>query len=126
MAAKRRLQERFFAYVRRGRTVAEALRLLGLGPSQAHNWLKDGRAGRDLWYEHQYRRLVGPTGKTRHRCDRFFALLATGRYSIAGAARAAGWDATTPYAWRRRRPDLWARVVESIEAAKAAEGRRAA
>lgn len=125
--AKRRQQERFFALVRRGRTVAEALREMGLCSTQAQNWLKDGRRGRDRWFEHEYRRLIGPTGKTRTRYERFFALLATGEYSVYGAARAAGWDDATPYRWKRARPDLWARVTETREAAKgAAEGRIAA
>lgn len=117
--AKRRQQERFLALVRGGLTVAGALGRMGLGHSQAQNWLKDGRHGCDRWFEHEYRRLLGPTGHTRQRYDRLFAALATGA-SIPRAATAAGLSSACVYRWRTRRPDLWARVTETMAAARAA------
>ncbi|MCE7937636.1 MAG: hypothetical protein DYG90_03365 [Chloroflexi bacterium CFX6] len=114
---RRRLQHEFLARVERGQSMAEALRELGLGPSQANNWLKLGRHGRDAWFEREYRRLLGPTGRTGSRFKLFLDELRRGA-SMTGACRAARLDGTTPYRWKRRRPDLWG----AVEAARA-EGR---
>lgn len=116
--AKRREQERFFALVKGGLSVADALARLGLCKSQAVNWLKDGRDGSDWWFEREYRRLIGPTGRTRRRYDRLMAELAAGS-SIPKAAAAAGLTSSGVYRWKRTRPDLWARVQETMQAAKA-------
>lgn len=116
--AKRRQQEEFLALIKGGLSAADALARMGLCKSQAINWTKDGRRGRDRWFEHEYRRLIGPTGKTRHRHDRLFAALARGA-SVPKAATAAGLCASGVYRWKRTRPDLWARVEATMAAAKA-------
>lgn len=125
--AKRRQQERFFALVRGGMGVHEALDHLGLKKSTARNWHKAGRSGSDWWFAHEFQKLIGPTGRTRHRCDRLFSALSTG-LGIPKAASAAGMSSSAVYYWRTRRPDLWARVVETMAAAaeSAAEGSKAA
>lgn len=114
---RRRLQHELLARVERGQSVAEALSELGLGQSQAHNWLKLGRHGRDVWFEREYRRLLGPTARTGNRFSRLLAELRRGS-TMHAACRAAQLHGTTPYRWKRDRPDLW----QAVEAARA-EGR---
>ena len=107
--ARRTQQERFFELVRCGRSVAEALDEMGLGPGQAWAWL---RYTRDRWYAHEYRRLIGPTGKSGKSFACFITEIKFGA-SIPVAARVAGWTPSAVYQWRLTRPDLWDQVVKA-------------
>lgn len=114
---RRRLQHEFLARVERGQSMADALRELGLGPAQATNWLRQGRRRRDVWFEREWRRVRGPTGRIGDRFTRLLDELRRGA-SMKEACQAVRLDGATPYRWKRSRPDLW----QAVEAARA-EGR---
>lgn len=114
---KRRLQQEFLLRVQGGESIAEALRAMGLHGSTAQNWRRDGRTSRgqiDTWFDREYRRLIGPTGKTGNRFNRLLVELRAGA-SMHAACQAAGYDVTAPYCWKARTPDIWA-LVENARA----------
>lgn len=112
---KRRLQQQFFLRVQGGESIADALRAMGLHARTAQNWRRIGRTSRgeiDTWFDREYRRLIGPTGKTGHRFTRLLAELRAGA-PMNVACQAAGYDVSAPYCWKIRRPDIWAQVQDA-------------
>lgn len=113
-APMRKRQQRWLAQISAGYTFNEACRRAGVSTGAACNWL---RIDPDL--EREYYRRVGPTGRKPGALQTLLSALRRGETMLDACAQA-GYSPSTPYTWKRRRPDVWKQVA----AARAAGAQR--